>query len=117
MPMPPPSEARTPERQTGRAAGPPGWRVDPPTSGGGGQEQPWWRRLGWLPIVVVVLLGLNYWAASRVTQHERVRIPYSPFFLEQVRHGNVESITSKGTTIEGLFKKATRYGQSARNRR
>ena len=113
--MPPPAEARTPERPTRPASRPPGWRVDPP-SGGGGQEQPWWRRLGWLPVIVVVLFGINYWAASRVTQHERVRIPYSPFFLEQVRQGNVESITSKGTTIEGLFKQATRYGKSTKTR-
>ena len=30
-------------------------------------------------------------------------MPYSPFFLEQVRTGNVIEITSKGTAIQGTF--------------
>jgi antitoxin (DNA-binding transcriptional repressor) of toxin-antitoxin stability system len=30
-------------------------------------------------------------------------VPYSPFFLEQVRAGNVIEITSKGTAIQGTF--------------
>jgi cell division protease FtsH len=33
----------------------------------------------------------------------RVRVPYSPLFLEQVKKGNVEEITSKGTDIQGTF--------------
>src|SRR5262245_18753077 len=39
----------------------------------------------------------------------RVRIPYSPFFLQQVQAGHVEEITSKGTTVQGTFKKALAY--------
>ena len=39
----------------------------------------------------------------------RVRVPYSPFFLQQVKAGNVAEITSKGTDIQGTFKKATSY--------
>ena len=35
----------------------------------------------------------------------RVRVPYSPLFLEQVTKGNVEEITSKGTDIQGTFEK------------
>src|SRR5436190_2333256 len=106
MSMPPSSDARAPQR-------PPGWRVDPPRLP---QQRPW-QRLGRLAIVTAILLGLNYWAASRATQHPRVRIPYSPFFLEQVRSGNVDSITSKGTTIEGLFAQSTKYGKAGKTRR
>src|SRR5207244_12811090 len=104
--MPPSPVARAPQR-------PPGPRVDPSRR----PESTPWRRIAWFAAVTVVLLGLNYWAASRATQHPRVRIPYSPFFLQQVSGGNVSSITSKGTTIEGLFTHATKYGKAAKTRR
>ena len=42
----------------------------------------------------------------------RVRVPYSPFFLQQVKTGNVEEITSKGTDIQGTFKKAVTFEDS-----
>ena len=42
-------------------------------------------RFGWWVVWLVLLLGLNYFIASRATQApERVRVPYSPFFLTQV---------------------------------
>jgi cell division protease FtsH len=47
---------------------------------------------------------LNYFIASRATQSpERVRVPYSPFFLKQVQDGHVASITTKGTAVQGTF--------------
>jgi cell division protease FtsH len=56
------------------------------------------------------LLVLNYWAGSRATQApSRVRVPYSPFFLQQVTAGHVREITSKGTAIQGSFTKPERY--------
>src|SRR5262245_57649344 len=33
----------------------------------------------------------------------RVRVPYTPYFLEQVRSDHVKAITSKGTAIQGTF--------------
>ena len=30
-------------------------------------------------VAIVVLLGVNYWGAHRVTQVTRIRVPYSPF--------------------------------------
>ena len=58
----------------------------------------------------LVLLAINYYAGSRATQAPpRVRVPYSPFFLQQVTDGHVVSITSKGTAIQGTFSKAERY--------
>jgi cell division protease FtsH len=57
-----------------------------------------------------VLLLFNLVLASSVkTQPSRLRIPYSPTFLEQVTGGNVGSISSKGTTIEGTFRTSVRY--------
>jgi cell division protease FtsH len=69
---------------------------------------------GWrLVIFAAVLFGVNYWLASRATEHApRVRIPYSPLFLNQVRDDNVQQITSKGTAIQGLFKQKVKYGSS-----
>jgi cell division protease FtsH len=67
----------------------------------------WW--LAWL----IGLLVLNYWIASRATQSPtRVRVPYSPFFLQQVNAGHVASITTKGTAVQGLFRAPTRYADA-----
>jgi len=64
----------------------------------------WW--IAW----AIGLLVLNYWVASRATQTPvRVRVPYSPFFLQQVQSGHVGSITSKGTAIQGTFTKPLQY--------
>jgi cell division protease FtsH len=59
-------------------------------------------------VLLAVALGLNYWGAHRVIQVTRIRVPYSPFFLQQVRRGNVQSITSIATTIQGDFVHATK---------
>jgi len=58
---------------------------------------PWVRR--WLPFFLA-LLGLNM-VLSFVTGGpvERTEVPYQPFFLEQLRAGNVEAIASRGDSI------------------
>jgi cell division protease FtsH len=62
---------------------------------------------------VLLLLLFNYWAASRAMQGQsRVRIPYSPAFLKDVRAGTVADVQSKGTAIQGTFTKPTRYAKS-----
>ncbi len=67
----------------------------------------------WLLAVFVSLLVVNYYLGSRATQGpSRVRVPYSPFFLNEVNGGNVDQITSKGTAIQGTFKKPTTYQDS-----
>jgi cell division protease FtsH len=43
-----------------------------------------------------------------VTQVTRVRVPYSPFFLQQVRADNVVSITSTTSEIQGTFAHSTK---------
>jgi cell division protease FtsH len=100
-------------REERKAPPHPGWRVDPPE--GRGQQKPPqhpWARLGWrLVLLAVILFGLNYWAASRATKPQtRVRVPYSPFFIEQVTAGNVAQITSKGTAVQGQLKQSVNYG-------
>ncbi|MGH3002987.1 MAG: ATP-dependent metallopeptidase FtsH/Yme1/Tma family protein, partial [Gaiellaceae bacterium] len=83
----------------------------------------WWRRFFnperrpqrlrvWIAAIVVTL-GLNYWLANQATQSPpRIRVPYSPFFIDQVRNGNVRQITSTGTAIQGTFKAPERYAGS-----
>jgi cell division protease FtsH len=67
----------------------------------------------WWIVFALGLLALNYWAGSRATQEaSRTRVPYSPFFLQQVRSGHVAEITSKGTAIQGTFKQEQRYRDS-----
>jgi cell division protease FtsH len=61
----------------------------------------------------VVLLAINYWAGTRAMENEtRLSVPYSPFFLDHVRDGNVAEITSKGTTIQGEFERPQSYDGS-----
>ncbi|HVV59347.1 MAG TPA: ATP-dependent zinc metalloprotease FtsH [Gaiellaceae bacterium] len=60
--------------------------------------------------MTVALLAVNVWASQRATQPAaRIRVPYSPTFLAQVRAGHVVSITSKGTAIQGTFDREVRY--------
>ena len=70
-------------------------------------------RIGWWAAWIVALLAINYWTASRATQAQsRVQIPYSPYFLQQVRTGNVSDIRSKGATVQGTFRHAESYAGS-----
>jgi cell division protease FtsH len=59
-------------------------------------------------VLLAVLLGINYWGAHRVTQQTRIRVPYSPFFLQQVRSDNVVSVTSSSAELQGNFVHATK---------
>src|SRR5881392_739854 len=64
-------------------------------------------------IFALALLAFNFYLGSRANQPpSRVRVPYSPFFLDQVRAGHVKQITSKGTAIQGTFTQKERYAKS-----
>src|SRR5437773_4717429 len=64
-------------------------------------------------IFFFALLALNFYFSTRATQPaSRVRVPYSPFFLDQVKAGHVKQITSKGTDIQGLFTEKIKYQDS-----
>jgi cell division protease FtsH len=64
-------------------------------------------------VLLAVLLGVNYWGAHRVIQETRIRVPYSPFFLEQVRADNVVTVTSTNSEIQGDFKNAMKPAGSS----
>jgi cell division protease FtsH len=66
--------------------------------------------------LLVFILGLfviNIWFGSRATQAPaRIQVPYSPYFLKQVSLGDVTSISSKGTAIQGVFRHKETYSGS-----
>jgi cell division protease FtsH len=73
-------------------------------------QPPRFRIRWWWIASLLALLALNYWVGARATEEEsRLSVPYSPFFLEQVRQGNVAEITSEGSTIQGSFERPARY--------
>jgi cell division protease FtsH len=66
-------------------------------------------------VVIAVLFVVNYALASRsLAPAPLTRIPYSPFFLDQVRAGNVERITSTGSSIQGVFHEPVSYPRDAK---
>ena len=88
----------------------------PPAAGGSAPTPPWWSRFrlsrNWI-LFFLALLAVNFYLGSRATQPAaRVRVPYSPFFLGQVRAGHVKKITSKGTAIQGTFTQKLQYARS-----
>jgi cell division protease FtsH len=65
---------------------------------------------------VLVLLALNWWISSRaLSPSERVHVPYTPTFIEQVRAGNVKDISSTGASIQGDFKREVTYPPRGQN--
>jgi cell division protease FtsH len=64
---------------------------------------------------VLILLVLN-WASYLVFQpttgEQRVTVPFSPYFLEHVKANQVNSISSKGDTVQGTFTTKLRYPAS-----
>jgi cell division protease FtsH len=86
-----------------------------PAPDGRGSQQPAPRPPGpsprWIIVALVLgLLALNLWISSQaLSPNSRVRIPYSPTFLTQVRAGNVSEIASTGDAIQGTFKRSFGY--------
>src|SRR6185503_7652560 len=105
-PLAPESPAETPSPP--RKAEPSGWRVDPAPDGRGAppESKPPMIPRGRLFIAFVLgLLTLNL-VASFITRgpDDRERVPYQPFFVDQVKAGNVEEISSQADSIEGELK-------------
>src|SRR5919201_1850225 len=67
----------------------------------------------WIAVVIIGLFVVNYWVASRsLSEPPRILVPYSPVFLDEVRKGNVDRITARGPSIQGLFKQPIRYPET-----
>ena len=111
----PSSSTQAPDREQPPTGERPSWRVEPAPDGRGAppQQRPPLmprNRRGTFIGVLVALLAVNLLLAL-VTGNpaERTRVPYQPFFLDQVRNGNVQEISSTEQTIEGELKKQATY--------
>jgi cell division protease FtsH len=111
--------------QTDKAAAPMprdegGWRVAPAPDGRGMPEEPKSpppHRKRWFWIFVLVLLAIN-WASLLMAQsggQPRVKVSFSPYFLDQVAAGQVASISSTSGAIDGTFKTKVRYPPNDQN--
>ena len=108
----PPTKTSDGDRRPGRAPA--------PSPGSSPQAPPPRPRARWAVWIVfaLVLFAVNYYAGTRATQQpSRIRVPYSPFFLEQVNAGHVAQITSKGTAIQGMFTVPLSYQGSKKTTR
>ena len=85
---------------------PPGARGSSPTP----PQRPGFRLSPRWIVFFLAVLALNLFISTRAMEPEsRVRVPYSPLFLQQVRTSNVEEIRSKGTDIQGTFARRVKF--------
>jgi len=96
-----------------------GWQVAPAPDGRGMPEHapsgpPAHRRPGflWFVLILIALNWLSLLLFQPSSGEQRVTVPFSPYFLEQVKANQVRSISSKGDTVEGNFKTKLRYPSS-----
>jgi len=86
------------------------WRVTPAPDGRGMPDEhkpapPHRLRGFWIFAAVLLALNLLSVAMTQRSGEPRVKVPFSPYFLNQVDAGHVKSISSKSDTIEGTFTK------------
>jgi cell division protease FtsH len=103
-----PAESSSPPK-----ADPTRWRVEPAPDGRGAPPKSKPPMIPRSRLFIAFLLGLlvvNI-VISFVTSGPpgRQRVPYQPFFLDQVRVGNVKEISSQGDSIEGELKSEATY--------
>ena len=85
----------------------------PQGSSGSPPQRPGFRLSPRWVVFFLAVLALNLFVSTRAMNPEsRVRVPYSPLFLQEVRTGNVKEITSKGTDIEGTFNRRVAFGDA-----
>jgi cell division protease FtsH len=96
-----------------------GWQVSPAPDGRGMPEHtptgPPPHRMRGFWYFVLALFALNVLSVlffQPSSAEERVTVPFSPYFLAQVKGGTVATISSKGDTIQGKFKAKERYPAS-----
>ncbi len=106
-PESPPSTSKPP------AEHPAGWRVDPAPDGRGAPPLPKPPMIPRSRMFIAFLLGLlavNILISVLTSgPASRPRVPYQPFFTNQVTANNVKEISSTGESIEGQLKNEATY--------
>jgi cell division protease FtsH len=67
------------------------------------------RRGRWVAFIAGLLLFNLVFSFVTARPEDRTRIPYEPFFVDQVRAGNVQEISSQEETIQGELKKPASF--------
>ncbi len=85
-----------------------GWRVAPAPDGRGMPEQhkpspPHRWRGFWIAVILLFAVNWLFVLLAQPSSEPRVKVPFSPYFLDQVNAGKVRSISSTGDTIDGTF--------------
>jgi cell division protease FtsH len=85
---------------------------------GAPQRQP---MIPWSPrrfITILLALFVLNWLVVAVfaPPEDKIKVPYNPTFLTQVRSGNVKEISASGNTIKGDFKKKVTYKDDSATR-
>jgi cell division protease FtsH len=63
----------------------------------------------WFWLVLLALLALNWYVGSRLSpERQRLSVPYT-VFRTQVEQGNVREVSTRGDTIQGVFRHQVRY--------
>ena len=91
-----------------------GWRVAPAPDGRGTPDQhkprpPHRLRGFWIFVAVLLALNLGSVLLAMPAGQPRVRVPFSPYFVNQLNAGQIRSISSTGDTIQGTFNSKQRF--------
>src|SRR6516225_6590758 len=70
-------------------------------NGSGGSPTP-----PWLWLLLIAGFALIFW---QFAPKNEVAVRYSPWFLEQVKSGNIKSLTVQGTEAHGELRKEVKY--------
>ncbi len=94
-----------------------GWRVAPAPDGRGSPDpskSPAPHRSRGFVWFVLALLAINLASVFLLSPggQQRVKVPFSPYFLSELQSGQVVSIAAKGDTIQGTFKSLVHYPAS-----
>ncbi|HXO09789.1 MAG TPA: ATP-dependent zinc metalloprotease FtsH [Solirubrobacteraceae bacterium] len=91
-----------------------GWRVAPAPDGRGMPDEhkptpPHRLRGFWMLLIGLLAINWLFVLLSQPGTLQRVTVPFSPYFLQQLEAGKVKSITSKSGTIDGTFTTKLKY--------